>query len=131
MLSFTLFRAGAVGINLTQANRIYLMEPSFNTALEDQAVGRVHRLGQTRPTLITRLVMKDSIEERLLKSVRKRPSNGSVPVKDDKGKATMAGASALIGNVATDRASILAEDFDLLYGVQRSTPDSALSYGQI
>lgn len=38
-------RAGAVGINLTQANNVFMMEPCFNPAAEAQAVGRVHRLG--------------------------------------------------------------------------------------
>ena len=45
-------RSGAVGINLTAANHIFLMEPAFNPALEDQAVGRAHRMGQTRPVTI-------------------------------------------------------------------------------
>jgi len=59
-------RAGAVGINLTQANRVFIMEPAYNPALEAQAIGRVHRLGQTRNVEIIRLVMNDSFESRLL-----------------------------------------------------------------
>jgi SNF2 family DNA or RNA helicase len=60
-------RAGAVGINLTEANRVFLMEPALNPALEAQAIGRVHRLGQTKNVEITRFVVKDSIEERIQK----------------------------------------------------------------
>ncbi|GMH68636.1 hypothetical protein TrLO_g5881 [Triparma laevis f. longispina] len=60
-------RAGAVGINLTEANRVFLMEPALNPALEAQAVGRVHRLGQTKPVEIIRFVVKKSIEERIVK----------------------------------------------------------------
>jgi hypothetical protein len=56
-------RAGAVGINLTQANRIVLMEPSFNPALEAQAIGRCHRLGQKRPVETIRLIAKGSFEK--------------------------------------------------------------------
>ena len=41
-------RAGACGINLTQANQVFLLEPCLNPALEAQAIGRVHRMGQTR-----------------------------------------------------------------------------------
>jgi len=55
-----------VGINLTQANWVFLMEPSFNPAVEAQAsIERVHRLGQKRNVKIIRLVMKDSVEIRI------------------------------------------------------------------
>ena len=68
-------RAGAVGINLTQANHVFLMEPAMNTALEKQAIGRVHRIGQKRHVKICRFIMKGSIEERIramaLKKVQK------------------------------------------------------------
>ena len=47
-------RAGAVGINLTEANRVFLMEPALNPALEAQAIGRVHRLGQNKAVEIVR-----------------------------------------------------------------------------
>ena len=60
-------RAGAVGINLTEANRVFLMEPALNPALEAQAIGRVHRLGQVNAVEITRFAVKGSIEERILK----------------------------------------------------------------
>ena len=58
-------RAGAVGINLTAANRVFLLEPCFNPALEQQAIGRVWRLGQSRPVKIYRMIMKGSVEERM------------------------------------------------------------------
>lgn len=60
-------RAGAVGINLTQANRVFLMEPALNPALEAQAIGRVHRLGQKHKVEVLRLIMEDSVETRMLK----------------------------------------------------------------
>ncbi len=66
-------RAGAVGINLTQANRIFLMEPCFNPALEAQAIGRVHRLGQKRSVEIIRLLMKDSVDSRIVAMLAKKP----------------------------------------------------------
>ena len=61
-------RAGACGINLTQANQVFLLEPCLNPALEAQAIGRVHRMGQTREVCITRLVMQRSVEERILEA---------------------------------------------------------------
>lgn len=51
-------RSGAVGINLTAANHVFLMEPAFNPALEDQAVGRAHRMGQTRPVTVKKFFIK-------------------------------------------------------------------------
>jgi SWI/SNF-related matrix-associated actin-dependent regulator of chromatin subfamily A3 len=65
-------RAGAVGINLTQANRIFLMEPCFNPALEAQAIGRVHRLGQKRSVEIIRLLMQDSVDSRMVEMLEKK-----------------------------------------------------------
>ena len=59
-------RAGAVGINLTQANHVFLLEPLLNSALEEQAIGRVHRMGQKRHVKVIKLVMRDSIEERMV-----------------------------------------------------------------
>jgi SNF2 family DNA or RNA helicase len=58
--------ARVLGINLTQANRVFLIEPALNAALEAQAIGRVHRLGQKRQVEIIRLIVKDSIETRIL-----------------------------------------------------------------
>eukprot|EP00698_Gefionella_okellyi_P006269 TRINITY_DN15654_c0_g1_i1.p1 TRINITY_DN15654_c0_g1~~TRINITY_DN15654_c0_g1_i1.p1 ORF type:complete len:931 (-),score=182.33 TRINITY_DN15654_c0_g1_i1:60-2561(-) len=60
------FRAGGVGLTLTAASRVYLCDPWWNPAAEDQAVDRVHRLGQTRPVTVMRLIVQNSIEERML-----------------------------------------------------------------
>ena len=65
-------RAGAVGINLTQANRVFLMEPALNPALEAQAIGRVHRLGQKHKVEVLRLIMTESVETRMLKLSAKK-----------------------------------------------------------
>ena len=51
-------RSGAVGINLTAANHVFLMEPAFNPALEAQAIGRAHRMGQTRPVVVKKFYVK-------------------------------------------------------------------------
>eukprot|EP00039_Didymoeca_costata_P002706 m.62017 g.62017 ORF g.62017 m.62017 type:complete len:1191 (+) comp11477_c0_seq1:243-3815(+) len=68
-------RAGAVGINLTQANHVVLMEPSFNASLEKQAIGRVYRMGQEREVHVHRLVMKKSIEENMMKCRKEQTAN--------------------------------------------------------
>ncbi|KAL0083977.1 P-loop containing nucleoside triphosphate hydrolase protein [Phycomyces blakesleeanus] len=59
-------RAGGVGLNLTCTNRVLLMDPWWNFAVEAQAIDRVHRLGQTKDVVVTRFIMKDTVEERIL-----------------------------------------------------------------
>jgi SWI/SNF-related matrix-associated actin-dependent regulator of chromatin subfamily A3 len=56
----------SVGLNLVAADTVILADSWWAPAIEDQAVDRVHRLGQTRPCTVWRLVMEDSIEDRVL-----------------------------------------------------------------
>lgn len=49
-------------VDLTVANRVHLLEPHWNPMVEAQAVDRVHRIGQTRDVLITRYIIRDSVE---------------------------------------------------------------------
>ncbi|KAL1860404.1 hypothetical protein VTK73DRAFT_7359 [Phialemonium thermophilum] len=58
--------ACSVGLNLVAADTVILADSWWAPAIEDQAVDRVHRLGQTRPTTIWRLIMEDTVEERVL-----------------------------------------------------------------
>ena len=64
--------AGGLGLNLTSANKVYVMEPQFNPAAEAQAVDRVHRLGQTRPVTVKRFIMENSFEEKMLELQRRK-----------------------------------------------------------
>ncbi len=59
-------KAGGVGLNLTAADYVIHMDPWWNPAAEDQASGRAHRIGQTRPVTVYRLVAKDTIEEQIV-----------------------------------------------------------------
>jgi SNF2 family DNA or RNA helicase len=59
-------KAGGVGLNLTAADYVIHMDPWWNPAVEDQASDRAHRIGQTKPVTIYRLVTKDTIEERIV-----------------------------------------------------------------
>lgn len=59
-------RAGGQGLNLTAADYVIHLDPWWNPAVEDQASDRAHRIGQTRPVTIYRLVMRDTIEEKIV-----------------------------------------------------------------
>jgi SNF2 family DNA or RNA helicase len=59
-------KAGGVGINLTSADCVILFDPWWNPALEAQAVDRAHRIGQTKKVTAFRMIVKDTIEEKIL-----------------------------------------------------------------
>ncbi|KAG0368749.1 hypothetical protein BGZ54_001231 [Gamsiella multidivaricata] len=65
-------KAGGVGLNLTSAQRVYLMDPHWNPAVESQAIDRIHRLGQTKPVDVIRFIIKDSIEENILELQKRK-----------------------------------------------------------
>ncbi|WP_164103608.1 DEAD/DEAH box helicase [Candidatus Laterigemmans baculatus] len=59
-------KAGGTGLNLTAADYVIHLDPWWNPAVEDQATDRAHRIGQSRPVTVFRLVARDSIEEQIL-----------------------------------------------------------------
>jgi superfamily II DNA or RNA helicase len=59
-------KAGGAGVNLTAADTVFLLDPWWNPAAEEQAAARAHRIGQTRPVTLYRMVAKGTIEERVL-----------------------------------------------------------------
>ncbi len=75
--------AGGLGLNLTAGNSVFVMEPQFNPAAEAQAVGRVHRLGQTRCVRTVRFIMKDSFEEKILHLQDKKKKLASLSLDRD------------------------------------------------
>ncbi|KAF4982522.1 hypothetical protein FZEAL_1873 [Fusarium zealandicum] len=60
-------RAGGVGLNLTSASRVFMMDPWWSFAVEAQAIDRVHRMGQEAEVQVKRFVVKESVEERMLR----------------------------------------------------------------
>ena len=60
-------KAGGVALNLTVASHIYLMDPWWNPAAEYQAIDRAHRLGQQKPIRAVRFVVRNTVEERILR----------------------------------------------------------------
>ncbi|HLH44504.1 MAG TPA: SNF2-related protein, partial [Bryobacteraceae bacterium] len=59
-------KAGGLGLNLTAAEYVFLLDPWWNPAVEAQAVDRAHRIGQKRPVFAYRLIARDTVEEKVL-----------------------------------------------------------------
>ncbi|XP_006653171.1 DNA repair protein RAD5B [Oryza brachyantha] len=58
-------KAGGVGLNLTAASNVFIMDPWWNPAVEEQAIMRIHRIGQKRAVQVRRFIVKDTVEERM------------------------------------------------------------------
>lgn len=73
-------RSGAVGVNLTVANFVFMMEPLLSPALDDQAVSRAWRIGQMRPLTVKRFVITGTLEATVAAIAQsrrvRRPSTG-------------------------------------------------------
>jgi superfamily II DNA or RNA helicase len=65
-------KAGGFGLNLTEADYCFLLDPWWNPATETQAIDRTHRIGQTRPVMVYRLVARDTIEEKVVALARRK-----------------------------------------------------------
>lgn len=64
-------KAGGMGLNLTAADYVFLMDPWWNPQVENQAFDRAHRIGQTRPVTIYRFLLKGTIEEKIVKELHR------------------------------------------------------------
>ncbi|KAK7904076.1 hypothetical protein WMY93_016683 [Mugilogobius chulae] len=65
-------KAGGVGLNLTAASHVFLMDPAWNPATEEQCIDRCHRLGQKKKVVVTKFIVKDSVEENMVKIQKKK-----------------------------------------------------------
>lgn len=59
-------KAGNLGLNMVAATHVVLLDLWWNPTTEDQAIDRAHRIGQTKPVIVSRLTVKETIEERIL-----------------------------------------------------------------
>jgi SNF2 family DNA or RNA helicase len=59
-------KAGGVGLNLTQADYVFILDPWWNPAVEQQAIDRTHRIGQTKNVFIYKFITKNTVEEKIL-----------------------------------------------------------------
>lgn len=93
-------KAGGLGLNLTAAEYVFLLDPWWNPAVEAQAIDRAHRIGQRRPVFAYRLIAKDTVEQKILElQAEKREL-----------------ADALLGGDERPLASLTRDDFELLLG---------------
>jgi SNF2 family DNA or RNA helicase len=65
-------KAGGFGLNLTEADYCFLLDPWWNPATEAQAIDRTHRIGQTRPVNVYRMIARDTIEEKVAALARRK-----------------------------------------------------------
>jgi SNF2 family DNA or RNA helicase len=77
-------KAGGLGLNLTNADYVFLLDPWWNPAVEAQAIDRSHRIGQTRPVVAHRIIARDTVEEKILElQTRKREIAQSIITEDN------------------------------------------------
>ncbi|TWX40938.1 DEAD/DEAH box helicase [Frigoribacterium sp. ACAM 257] len=76
-------KAGGVGLNLTEADYVFVLDPWWNPAAESQAVDRAHRIGQTKHVMVYRMIANDTIEEKVLALSRKKAALFDAVVDDD------------------------------------------------
>ena len=76
-------KAGGIGLNLTAADYVYIVDPWWNPAVEQQAIDRTHRIGQTKNIFAYRLICKETIEEKMLILQERKRALASDLVSDD------------------------------------------------
>jgi superfamily II DNA or RNA helicase len=77
-------KAGGLGLNLTNADYIFLLDPWWNPAVEAQAIDRAHRIGRQKPVVAYRLIARDTVEEKILElQARKRELAQSIISEDN------------------------------------------------
>ena len=91
-------KAGGVGLNLTAADYVFILDPWWNPAVEAQAVDRAHRIGQTRPVFAYRLIARGTVEEKIMKLQGSKKQLADAILSADK---------SLIGDLSADDLKIL------------------------
>ncbi|MDR2485525.1 MAG: DEAD/DEAH box helicase [Treponema sp.] len=78
-------KTGGIGLNLTAADYIFILDPWWNSAAETQAIDRGHRIGQVNPVFCYRLIAKDTIEERIMELQKRKTDLAGALLSDDAG----------------------------------------------
>lgn len=91
-------KAGGLGLNLTAADYVFLLDPWWNPAVEAQAIDRAHRIGQTRPVFAYRIIAQDTVEEKVLQLQEKKRGLADAILTED---------NSLIRNLAREDLELL------------------------
>jgi non-specific serine/threonine protein kinase len=78
-------KAGGVGLNLTAADYVYIVDPWWNPAVEQQAIDRTHRIGQTKNIFAYRMICTDTVEDKILKLQDRKRALARDLITDDEG----------------------------------------------
>jgi non-specific serine/threonine protein kinase len=78
-------KAGGVGLNLTAADYVYIVDPWWNPAVEQQAIDRTHRIGQTKNIFAYRMICKDTIEDKIMQLQERKRTLAKELITDDDG----------------------------------------------
>jgi non-specific serine/threonine protein kinase len=76
-------KAGGVGLNLTAADYVYIVDPWWNPAVEQQAIDRTHRIGQTKSIFAYRMICVDTIEDKILQLQERKRNLAKELIADD------------------------------------------------
>lgn len=100
-------RVGALGLNLTSATQLFMLDPWWNPAVEQQAYDRIHRLGQTKEVKVYRYLVENTVEERIEKIQERKRELSQHALSDKKG---------------SNLSKLTLEDIKLLFNVTKKTP---------
>ncbi len=78
-------KAGGVGLNLTAADYVYIVDPWWNPAVEQQAIDRTHRIGQTKNIFAYRMICKDTVEDKIIQLQERKKMLAADLITDDSG----------------------------------------------
>ena len=78
-------KAGGVGLNLTAADYVYIVDPWWNPAVEQQAIDRTHRIGQTKKIFAYKMICKNTVEEKIVQLQQRKKQIANDLVTEDAG----------------------------------------------
>lgn len=119
-------RSGAVGINLTSATHVFLVEPALNPALTEQAIGRSWRMGQVNEVSVKHLIVKNSVESNIVALLAERKAN-NVEAADEAAAASTSNMSKseIAGHLKADKQRLKKNELELLFSLDETRAAAA------